>query len=360
MALSSPIEAFLQAAQAKERNRQQSLQDLQGVGQNIGQGFNTIGQAMQRKKLVEQLKANPQTAPYAQLAAMYPEQFVQNVLPKLIPKSSNSPELDINPDGSISVSGMPIGGQPQQPPQPKQPPVTAGIDGAMGSGGPPPTPPKGPRARIPITGNKAVDLITKGVGGNKPTVQQDLRQKMIDAMNKRTDVLSQKSQFGQIDRIAKATGIQPAVIKQIQTNNVRADRALSVLSGTVYPQKFNLALIDLAGIMQGGSPQLAELHGTSFPTFQENIARLKLYATGDPKTPIPKQAVDEVRKLVQDLKEVDNNYIRQNAKFQSQMLGPTIQGFQKNFSPVIQQGTENFIQGGVKSKGQSDPLGLGL
>ena len=51
MALSNPIDAFMQAAQAKERNRRQALQDAQGIGQNLGDIGEQVKKAMLQKQL---------------------------------------------------------------------------------------------------------------------------------------------------------------------------------------------------------------------------------------------------------------------------------------------------------------------
>lgn len=47
---SFPWQMFLQAQEAKNRNHQQSYQDIQGIGQGLGQGLAAIGQAIQEKK----------------------------------------------------------------------------------------------------------------------------------------------------------------------------------------------------------------------------------------------------------------------------------------------------------------------
>lgn len=50
MALGNPIDAWMQMAQMKNQNRQQMTQDIAGIGQGLGEGFNTIGQAVQDQK----------------------------------------------------------------------------------------------------------------------------------------------------------------------------------------------------------------------------------------------------------------------------------------------------------------------
>lgn len=51
MAVQIPFEAFLQAAQAKEQNRQRMYQNIVGLGQGLGQGLQSIGDILQKKRL---------------------------------------------------------------------------------------------------------------------------------------------------------------------------------------------------------------------------------------------------------------------------------------------------------------------
>src|SRR5258708_37548482 len=68
---------------------------------------------------------------------------------------------------------MTVGGQARAAaggtPMPPGPPQTAGVGGVMApspAGGLPPTPPRKP-FNIPITGNKAADILGRGLGGSR-------------------------------------------------------------------------------------------------------------------------------------------------------------------------------------------------
>ena len=54
MALEFPWAAFSEAQRRKDQNRQQMYQDMANIGKGFGEGFNTIGQAMQRAKQQKQ------------------------------------------------------------------------------------------------------------------------------------------------------------------------------------------------------------------------------------------------------------------------------------------------------------------
>jgi len=50
VAINFPWEMFLQAQESKNRNRQDMNQNMASLGQNLGQGFNTIGQSIEERK----------------------------------------------------------------------------------------------------------------------------------------------------------------------------------------------------------------------------------------------------------------------------------------------------------------------
>lgn len=340
MAFGNPIDAFLQVGEAKNRNRQQALENIASIGQGLGQGFNTIGQAIQEAKKKQILNQLVQAMQQKGQPIPGPQGYVP---PNQGPASTAVPAGQPAPGNNQLLQSLMMQYDPQSamrmmptPLQQSEIEKNNALAKRYQQMSPKPTP-QGP--------------------GSPLTPQQELRKAMIDAINKRTAVQEKGLNNRQINTLTKSTGIQSGLLKQIQTNNVRADRALDVLSGTVYPQKFNLALTDLAGIMTGGVPQLVELHHTQFPTWQEDVARWKLYATGNPNTPVPPEAVNAVRELVKGLKDVDNQYLRQNTSYQTQMLGPTIPGFEK-IAPVVNRASEEFIKGGVKDKKQEDPLGI--
>jgi hypothetical protein len=295
--LSFPWEMFMQSADRQNQNRQQMNQDIAGIGQGLGQTFGNIGQMVgeQKKKailnqIIAAMRANglPQQGPQIPTgpAIQGPEGYSP---PNQGPNSTAIPAGQF-PMPKNPVSGM---GSPAQDNNPLIESLIMQYDPQQAIKN---MPTKFQQSEI--AKNYALANKYKNNPSGKPTSSEEIRKKYIEAINKRTEVMGQRNQFGQIDRLAKATGMQPQLLKNIQTNNVRADRAISILgSGVVYPQKLNLALVDLAGIMQGGAPQLAELHASSFPTWQQSLAKYKLYVTGDPKTPVPPEVVKEVMGL---------------------------------------------------------------
>src|SRR5258708_40072353 len=113
MALGNPIEAYLQAAQMKQKNQADLRGDIEQAGQTFGQTAMGLAQMKKQQMLKDMiqksLKGTP-AEPYAGMASMYPELFVGHVLPRMMSRTSG-PQMEINPDGSVSVSGMSLGGQ---------------------------------------------------------------------------------------------------------------------------------------------------------------------------------------------------------------------------------------------------------
>lgn len=55
--LTFPWQAFLEAANARNQNRQQMYQDIAGLGQGLGQGIGAVGETIAKRKQEQQLKA---------------------------------------------------------------------------------------------------------------------------------------------------------------------------------------------------------------------------------------------------------------------------------------------------------------
>lgn len=360
MALDNPIDAYLRASEMKQRNRQQAQQDAMGIGESLGGGVTDIVQQIQAKKQKEQWgktinsllqdpNASPQMKQILPMLAQRPE-LAGQLLPGAMKAKSSGTDLTINPDGSMSISGVPLGGQPPQPQKPAAPPMTAGVGGATTpAGGMPPQlpPPSRPTAHIPLSGNKAAELLTKSVGKDKPTYQQDLRKQFIDAMNRKTDVFSRSLDIRQIDNLAKATGLQPTVVKGLQQNNIRADRAIAILDD---PKATWAALngwvsTDFAGMMQGGAPQKEQILESQFPNWKAKLSQMQTYVSSHPEGPIDPGFRDYMRHFVKGVKEIDNDYLWKNAAYQGNMIGPTIRGG----SPYVKKSldyTKDFMKGG--------------
>jgi hypothetical protein len=88
--LSFPWEMFMQAAQEKNRNRQQMNQDIAGLGYGLGQGLAGIGEAIQQKKrqqilqqLIQQMttQGDPQQGPPLPPAGTPQQQSMYQVPP---------------------------------------------------------------------------------------------------------------------------------------------------------------------------------------------------------------------------------------------------------------------------------------
>lgn len=180
----------------------------------------------------------------------------------------------------------------------------------------------------------------------------------VNASQARTDFLNKSLDYKQRDLLMKGTNLPGQQLKALTQNNMRADRALDLLSGPATWQKMNFALADLAGIMQGGAPHKEEILNSQFPSWKQKVAQYKTFSTGQPTANVPDPIKNEVISMIQSLKKVDNDYLQQNLQNQEQMLGPTIQGFDK-IKPGIEQGTQNFMQGTQKPQAALGPTATG-
>lgn len=180
-----------------------------------------------------------------------------------------------------------------------------------------------------------------------------------NAMQSRTDYLNKALDYRQRDLLNKNTNLPGQQLKTLTQNNMRADRAIDLLSSPqVTWQKLNFALTDLGAIMQGGAPHKEELLSAQFPSWKQKVAQYRTYATGQPTANVPDPIKQEVVGMIQSLKQVDNKFLQQNLQNQEQMLGPTVQGFGK-IKPQIEQGTQNFMQGTQPQQSQLGPTATG-
>jgi hypothetical protein len=162
-----------------------------------------------------------------------------------------------------------------------------------------------------------------------------------DAMAGRNEAWNRSIDTKQINELAKRTGITPKQQSVLQNNSMRAFRAIPILSKpNLTYQELALGEIDLAGMMQGGVPQVDEIHNTHFPGWQEQWSRLKTYATGHPNENVPPEVRKKVLDLIKGVVQIDNTFLKQNKSFSQDMLAPTIRGGVGQFNKPIQDMTD--------------------
>ncbi len=106
-----------------------------------------------------------------------------------------------------------------------------------------------------------------------------------------------------------------SLIGQAAYGNARAERALKILdrgAGKIQPQDLNKVIVDLAGIMQGGSPHAEAIASQGYNTLAEEWAALKTRVTGNPQAANLPEIVNELKRVVTEIKEVDNKIIADN------------------------------------------------
>lgn len=117
MALDNPIGAILQAAEAKNRNRQQANQDIASLGQSLGQSADVFAKQIQARKqkqqwqqtingLINDPTVNPQLKQMLPLIAQHPELMGQ-LGPGLMKQQAPRPEYQAVP-GIMSKGGKPF------------------------------------------------------------------------------------------------------------------------------------------------------------------------------------------------------------------------------------------------------------
>lgn len=360
MALNFPWEMFVQAQEAKNRNRQQMYQDMAGIGQSLGQGMNAIGQAVQEKKKRDVLNQLMQ----AMRSQGAPQQGPQ------MPGSGQTPTSGMGAPGqdnsqlinSLMMQYDPTTAMSRMPTPLQQSEIAK--NNAMAqrySQGGPGSKSVGTLYRNSATGEMTDDPVQAGGPEWKAykTTQGDVLNKLAGqtsgkarnaALSSRAEVMARGIDARQIDRLAQTVGVTPAQRNLLQQNNMRANRAIELASRPMTWQEFNNVLTDAAAIMQGGVPHIDQIHNMTYPTWQEQFARYQTVATSQPTMNVPPEIRNRVISMVQGIQKIDNQYLTKNAEFMQKMLGPTIRGgigqFQKPIADMTNAITQTAGQGG--------------
>jgi hypothetical protein len=179
------------------------------------------------------------------------------------------------------------------------------------------------------------------------------------ALSSRAEVMNRGIDARQIDRLATTVGITPAQRNLLQQNNMRASRAIELAKKPMTWQEFGAVTTDAAAIMQGGSPQVQQLHDMSYPSWKQDLARAQTYMTSTPTATVPEEFKNRIIDMIQGIQKVDNRYLQKNADFMQKMMGPTIRGGVGQFKTPISDMTKTITDTGSSQQDQqSDPLGI--
>lgn len=98
-------------------------------------------------------------------------------------------------------------------------------------------------------------------------------------------------------------------------NNQRKDRLLQIANNpNPSPQEISLMEVDLAGVMQGGSPQEDTLRATQYKNYYRDWASFKGRFTGTPQDANDPEVVAKLKSLALGVGSVDNKVITDNMK----------------------------------------------
>lgn len=137
--------------------------------------------------------------------------------------------------------------------------------------------------------------------------------------------------------------------------NQRADRALQVLDNPqATDQDLQNAMVDLAGIFQGGSPHESSLGHQQYKTLQTKINNIMTYITSSPTAAKQPAVRAKLRQVVQEIKDVDNKIIGDNMKVLEAAYPHLIQKDPQRWANVklAVTGTTNPTEG-ISGAGQS-------
>lgn len=148
-------------------------------------------------------------------------------------------------------------------------------------------------------------------------------------------------------------------------NNQRKDRLLEIAQNpNPTPQEVRLMETDLAGVMQGGSPQEDTLRATHYGSIYQDWANLKGKVTGTPQDAQSPEIVAQLKKIALGVGSVDNKVITDNLhmieKYPSMryLIKKDPQGwddFKQTLMSTLTQGPSD--QAALPTGGNSGPYG---
>jgi hypothetical protein len=154
-------------------------------------------------------------------------------------------------------------------------------------------------------------------------------------------------------------------------NNQRKDRLLEIAKNpNPTPQEVRLMETDLAGVMQGGSPQEDTLRATHYGSYYQDWAGFKGKITGTPQDANSPEIVAKLKELALGIGSVDNKVITNNLamieKYPSMtyLIKKDPQGwanFKQTMMGTLQTGDETPApNGGGNGGGANPPVGYTL
>lgn len=215
--------------------------------------------------------------------------------------------------------------------------------------------PDGTISRTPSEGSFPVQM-SDAQGAQYTAIAKSSKAKN-EAMSSRGEAMQRGIDARQIDRLAQSVGVTQAQRNLLQQNNMRANRAIELAQKPMTWQEFGAVTTDAAAIMQGGSPQVQQLHEMSYPSWKQDLARAQTYMTSTPTANVPEEFKNRIINMIQGIQQVDNRYLKKNSEFMQKMLAPTIRGGIGQFKGPIDDMTKTITETGG-GQDNSDPLGI--
>lgn len=348
-----PLSIYMQAQMRKAQNDRQAAQDIGSIGQNLGQGIQGIVQQIAKakaKKQLESILAQPQQMPIQ--GPVSPDEQPGPGMPGTMIPNTNAPNL-ANLAGPLQTLypeqfGKSLASQfdPLQQATIQQKLASAKHLNTLGTGANAQTTSVWRNANgevsdiAPEDPTGWVEYKVKPGQALQTVINAPLQKEKADAQRDRTVTWNKMIDNKQINELVKRTGLTQKQQSALQTNNLRADRAIEILNRpNITWQELALGEIDLAGIMQGGVPHVDEVAATHFPGWQQQAAKWKTYATGHPTENVPEDIRKKVLDLVNGIVQIDNRFLEANSKFAKNMLGKTISGGIKPYEKDIDEMT---------------------
>lgn len=265
-----PWEAFMQAAQARNKNK---MAGPELIGQGLATAGDIYGKYQQKKKLNQTLSNIPELAP---LSGLSPE-LIGQLGPSLLKSKNQKPTVSLFRNTKTNQTSM----EPQ-----------GGADWKEESG---------------LSPAQRQAAMNSGIGAQART-------QWAESIKQRTDNAVVNSIYSNLNSLNQSSGGVLGQAAQIQYRAQRGEHLLNTPGIANDKLVYGLVKADLASIAQGGSPTIAAQAEASLPTFKETVNGLLRRITAEPQSIDQPQIRQQLRKIFQVMNDSAGSIIQQNTQ----------------------------------------------
>lgn len=203
----------------------------------------------------------------------------------------------------------------------------------------------------PETGSPVFpDIIEEADEADKEEAKKILGRAKRQLAGQEARFTTQRQMFGERswqklqDKINTSNAPYARAIGQASVNNMRADRALTLLTkeGGLTKNEYDIVVSDLAAIFKGGVPDIVSLEHQRYATLKSRVNEIIQYALSKPEEISTPEIKARLEKITREVKEVDNDIILNYMDSVAAGYQPFIEADPERFARMINAALRNM------------------